>query len=103
MQSNFNRIKIDKLRSDINDLTYMTSQVDEQIRAKNEILEERLSSSAKIDSTNAVLRRRIESTKNEIRAIAGQDFEDIPELARTYQDTMKRILSEEVELTKQLW
>ncbi|KAK8860160.1 hypothetical protein M9Y10_011824 [Tritrichomonas musculus] len=98
-----NRIKIDKLRSDINDLTYMTSQVDEQIRAKNELLEERLSSSAKIDSTNAVLRKRIETTKNEIRAIAGQDFEDIPELARTYQETMKRILSEEVELTKQLW
>ena len=98
-----NRMKIEKLRSDINDLTYMTSQVDEQIRAKNELLEERLSSSAKIDSTNAVLRRRIESTKSEIRAIAGQDFEDIPELARTYQDTMKRILSEEVELTKQLW
>lgn len=98
-----NRVKIDKLRSDINDLTYMTAQVDEQIRAKNEILEERLNSSAKIDSTNAILRRRIESTKNEIRAIAGQDFEDIPELARTYQETLKRILDEEVTLTKQLW
>ncbi|OHT06380.1 hypothetical protein TRFO_05576 [Tritrichomonas foetus] len=98
-----NKMKIDKLRSEISNLTFMTSQVDEQIREKNELLEERLNTSAKIDATNAVLRRRIETTKNEIRAIAGQDFENIPELARTYQETMKKILAEEVELTKQLW
>jgi hypothetical protein len=98
-----NRLKIDKLRSDIADITYLTAQVDEQIRIKNALLEERLNSSSKIDATNANLRRRIESMKNEIRAIAGQDFEEIPELARNYQETMKRIIAEEVELTKQLW
>ena len=98
-----NRMKVDKLQADINDLTFETAQVDEQIRVKNALLEERLNRSAKIDATNAGLRRRIESTKNEIRAIAGQDFEEIPELARTYQETMKKIIAEEVELTKQLW
>lgn len=98
-----NKLKVDKLQADINDLTFQTTQVDEQIRVKNALLEERLNRSAKIDATNAGLRRRIESTKNEIRAIAGQDFEDIPELARTYQETMKKIIAEEVELTKQLW
>ncbi|EAY11572.1 hypothetical protein TVAG_006470 [Trichomonas vaginalis G3] len=98
-----NHVKIEKLRSDINDITFLTSQVDEQIRIKNSLLEEKLDSIAKIDASNAILRRRIEGTKNEIRAIAGQDFENIPELARTYNDTMKKILEEETELTKQLW
>ena len=98
-----NKVKVDKLRSDINDIAFLTSQVDEQIRVKNGILEDKLNSSAKIDASNAILRRRIESTKNEIRSIAGQDFESIPELARTYNDTMKRVLQEEVDLTKQLW
>ena len=98
-----NKVKVDKLRSDINDIAFLTSQVDEQIRVKNGILEDKLNSSAKIDASNAILRRRIESTKNEIRSIAGQDFESIPELARTYNDTMKRILQEEVDSTKQLW
>jgi myosin heavy subunit len=98
-----NRLKVDRLRSEIADMTQMTAQVDEQIRIKKAVLEEKLNACAKIDATNANLRRRIESTKNEIRAIAGQDFEEIPELARTYQDTMKRIIGEEVELTKQLW
>lgn len=98
-----NKVKIEKLRSDINDIAFLTSQVDEQIRIKNSLLEEKLDSIAKIDASNAILRRRIEGTKNEIRAIAGQDFENIPELARTYNDTMKKILDEETELTKQLW
>ena len=98
-----NKVKVDKLRSDINDIAFLTSQVDEQIRVKNGILEDKLNASAKIDASNAILRRRIESTKNEIRSIAGQDFESIPELARTYNDTMKRVLQEEVDLTKQLW
>jgi chromosome segregation ATPase len=98
-----NRVKVEKLRAEISDMTYMTTQIDGQIKVKNALLEERLNSSSKIDATNSTLRRRVESTKNEIRAIAGQDFENIPELARTYQETMKRILAEEVELTKQLW
>jgi len=98
-----NKLKVEKLRSDINDLAFMTSQIDEEIRIKNGILEEKLNNCAKIESSNASLRRRIENTKNEIRAIAGQDFEQIPELAKMYNETMKKILAEEVELTKQLW
>jgi hypothetical protein len=98
-----NRAKLEDIRSQISDLVCLTSQIDEEIRVKNELLEEKLNSNARIDATNQILRRRIESTKNEIRAIAGQDFEDIPELARTYQETMKRILGEEVELSKQKW
>jgi hypothetical protein len=34
-----NRLKIDRLRSEITDMTYLTSQVDEQIRLKNAVLE----------------------------------------------------------------
>ena len=97
-----NKVKVEKLNSSINEIALMTAEVDEQIKTKRKLLEEKLKTSSSIDEANAELRKKIENTKNEIGFVGGRNLESTPSHTESYQETIKNILEEEIDLTKKL-
>jgi hypothetical protein len=83
--ANCNNIKVHKLRSGINNVGFLISQFEEQIRLKTTILDTKRKNLSKINSSNARISSRVETIKGKFESLAGHHYESILDFAKNYE------------------